>query len=60
MADTVFRIKDLWHGNPNDGISYLMVLKGNGSDAASAAAPARESSADTQTGGTGNYQSAPA
>jgi hypothetical protein len=48
---------------PNDGISYLMALKGNASDAASAAEPARparESSADTRTGGTGNYQSAPA
>ncbi|HUD63006.1 MAG TPA: PilZ domain-containing protein [Candidatus Sulfotelmatobacter sp.] len=45
---------------PNHGISYLMALKRNGSDAASAAAPARESSPETQPGGTGNYQSAPA
>lgn len=58
MADTEFRINDLAQ-EPNDGISYLMALKRNGSDAASAAAPARESSPDTQTGGTGNCQSAP-
>ncbi len=43
---------------PNDGISYLMALKRSSSDAASAAAPARESSPETQTGGTGNSQSA--
>jgi hypothetical protein len=41
----------------NDGISYLMALKRSSSDAASVAAPARESSPETQTGGTGNYQS---
>jgi hypothetical protein len=42
----------------NDGISYLMALKRSCSDAASAAAPARQSSPETQTGGTSNYQTA--
>jgi len=40
----------------NDGISYLMALKRSGSDPASAAAPARESSPGTQVGGTSDSQ----
>ena len=44
----------------NDGISYLMALKRSSADVASAAVPARESSPETQTGGTGHYQGAPA
>jgi len=43
----------------NDGISYLMALKRSGSDAASAAAPARENGPETQTGESGSLQNVP-
>jgi hypothetical protein len=43
----------------NDGVSYLKALKRSGSDAGSAAAPARASDPGTQTGGSGSLQSAP-
>jgi len=44
----------------NDGVSYLMALKRSGSDAASAAAPARETSPESQTAESGTPHSASA